>query len=333
MSDRGLITIVGSLSMVLVAISLILSVITNILFGRKLSSIPDTSYISLFFSVINGMLVGILTYRCARESDINTSEWILFQFRARTLFTIAIPISAGITTGAIVWGIASGQLNLTSEKPLAVVTTAYGVTWATATYLQGLLCAISLVLSNIRDNQCHWYHSYTMSLTMPGLGMSSPSSMEHGTLSPSLWALSGYLDEFRQNERQRRWRLQTKRNQPYRRYDYYPTGRQHSFIQWCSAKLRWKDGRNTSRQACTQSYMLPRLNFEIGKSLRSRPGSLCELIESDIHPLFRPSSPQLSPTPTSSTSILAAPAKVLPNPKHVINTHILLPKGGHSRDL
>ncbi|KAG2001755.1 hypothetical protein GB937_009911 [Aspergillus fischeri] len=308
MGRTMLVCLVGSITAFSVLTDLAIS-ITSYMLQESPSNGPNpTRWSSVSLSAVNFILVGLLSYRLYFESEPQTTEWILWKFRARALFCLIIFINIAIISGERVQHLYFSRPKSSSSSVWLSLNIAHAVVWTISAYCQGFLCALSFVLSNILDNQSGRVSNppinigRTVDSVFSTTNLISPQSPQWRN--PLLSPVPSFLDPLPSPQSEMSVRTSILRS-PLPNY-YTCKDPEPLFLQTRSRKKPLQSTPSIDTVIrCPESN-----NEESAEGIMPTPTqtareSLLEAIEKNIHPLFRPSTPHLSPMPNMSTSIIA----------------------------
>ncbi|KAF7128674.1 hypothetical protein CNMCM5793_003525 [Aspergillus hiratsukae] len=267
------------------------------------SSEPNpTKWSSVSLTAVNFILVILLSYRLFLESRTQATEWFLWKFRARALFSLIIFINISIISGERLYHLFFSSPTTPSSSVRLSLNIAHGVAWTISAYCQGFLCALSFILSNILDNQSSRGSSLSIDIgraaqsAFSTTNLLSPQSPQWRN--PLLSPVPSFLDPLPSPQSELSVRTSILRSPlP----NYYTCKSPEPLVTRVREKsLRSSPSIDTVLR-CPES-----INEDSVEVATSAPcESLLDSIEKNIHPLFRPSSPHLPPMPNMSTSIIA----------------------------
>jgi hypothetical protein len=308
MGRTMLVCLVGSITAFSVVTDLAIS-ITSYMLQKSLSNEPNpTRWSSVSLSAVNFILVGLLSYRLYLESEPQATEWVLWKFRARALFSLIIFINIGIISGERVQHLSFSSPKSSSSSVWLSLDIAHAVVWAISAYCQGFLCALSFVLSNILGNQSGRLSNppidigRTAESVFSTTNLISPQSPQWRN--PLLSPVPSFLDPLPSPQSEMSVRTSILRS-PLPNY-YTCKDPEPLFLQ---TRNREKSLQSTPSIdtviRCPESTTEESVEAITPTPTPTARESLLEAIEKNIHPLFRPSTPHLPPMPNMSTSIIA----------------------------
>ncbi|RHZ46214.1 uncharacterized protein CDV56_101198 [Aspergillus thermomutatus] len=328
MGRTMLVCLVGSVTAFSVLIDLAIS-ITSYMLHESTSNEPNpTKWSSVSLTSLNFILVCLLSYRLFLESETRATEWFLWKFRARALFSLIIFINLAIISGERAKTLFSSPKSSSSSVWFSL-NIAHGVVWTISAYCQGFLCALSFVLSNILDNQSRRVSNPTIDIGRTAESAFSTTNLI-SPLSPQwrnsiLSPVPSFLDPLPSPQSEMSVRTSILRS-PLPNY-YTCKEPEPPFLQTRSRE-REKSLRSTPSidtvMRCPDSVVPP-------TPIPPPRESLLDAIEKNIHPLFRPSTPHLPPMPNMTTSITApleshgqgtGSTVSLPGPREVVDTKL-----------
>ncbi|GAQ11873.1 hypothetical protein ALT_9194 [Aspergillus lentulus] len=305
MGRTMLVCLVGSITAFSILADLAIS-ITSYMLQESPSNEPNsTKWSSVSLSAANFILVGLLSYRLYLESEPQATEWVLWKIRARALFSLIIFINIGVISGERVQHLYSSSPNSSSSSVWLSLNIAHAVVWTISAYCQGFLCALSFVLSNILDNQSGRVSNLPINIgrtaesVFSTTNLISPQSPQwrNSLLSP----VPSFLEPLPSPQSEMSVRTSILRSPlP----NYYTCKDPEPLL----LQTRTREKSLQSTPSIDTVIRCPESKEESGITPAPTPTareSLLEAIEKNIHPLFRPSTPHLSPMPNMSTSIIA----------------------------
>ncbi|RHZ47648.1 hypothetical protein CDV55_101230 [Aspergillus turcosus] len=315
--------LVGSITAFSILIDLAIS-ITSCMLQESPSNEPNlTKWSSVSLTAVNFILVGLLSYRLFIESKTQATEWFLWKFRARALFGLIIFLNIGIISGERWYYLFFSSPTSPSSSVWLSLNIAHGVAWTISAYCQGFLCALSVILSNILDNQ-----SRRVSTSSIDIGRTAESVFSTTNLlspqspqwrNPLLSPVPSFLDPLPSPQSELSVRTSILRSP----VPNYCTCKPPEPLV-LQTRTREKSLRSTPSIdtviRCPESS-----NEDSAEVVTVAPReSLLDAIEKNIHPLFRPSSPHLSPMPKMSTSIIAHDQSTvsLPSQREVVDPQL-----------
>ncbi|KAF7155461.1 hypothetical protein CNMCM5623_007532 [Aspergillus felis] len=267
-----------------------------------------TNWSSVSLTAVNFILVGLLSYRLFLESESQATEWTLWKIRARALFSLIIFINLGIISCERVRHLYFSSPQSSSSSVWLSMNIAHAVVWTISAYCQGFLCALSFVLSNILDNHsCRVSHppidiGRTAESVFSTTNLISPQSPQWRNL--LLSPVPSFLEPLPSPQSEMSVRTSILRS-PLPNY-YTCKEPEPLFLQTRSREKSLQSTPSIDTVIrCPESSNEDSAEVITPTSAPAHRESLLEAIEKNIHPLFRPSTPHLSPMPNISTSIIA----------------------------
>ncbi|EAW15269.1 uncharacterized protein ACLA_059330 [Aspergillus clavatus NRRL 1] len=308
MSRIVLVCLVGSTTAFFILIDLIISIALYQLHDLTSDDLIPIKWTGIGLTALNLILVGLLSYRLFLESETRVTEWRLGKVRARALFSILIFINIGTVSGETIWSLSAHRPETSRSDPRFTLTIAHGVVWAIAAYCQGFLCALSFVLSNILDNHSHRVSKLSIdtsrtadaALSTINFISPSPSPQWKGSSFSRTSSLFDPLPSPQSEMSVHTSILRTTSPAP-----DYRSLREMEPLYFHPPSSR--TGSLRSNPSIDTVVRRPTLSDGKTHANTTDPFSASResLLDNNIHPLFRPSSPHLPPTPNQATSIIA----------------------------
>ncbi|KAH2976112.1 hypothetical protein KXV25_006331 [Aspergillus fumigatus] len=283
MGRTMLVCLVGSITAFSVLTDLAIS-ITFYRLRESASNGPNPTKCSslLSLSAVNFLLVSLLSYLLYSESEPQATEWILRKFKARALFCLIIFLNIGIITGERLQHLYVSKPKSSSSSVWLSLNIAHAVVWTISAYCQGFLCALSFVLPDILNNES---------------GRASNPPINIGRTAESVFSTTNLI-----SPQSPQWRNPLLSPVP-SFLDPLPSPQSEM-----SPRRREKSLQSTP--SIDTVIRCPESNGEMAEGISPTPTPttrkpLIEDNEKNIRPLFRPSTPHLSPMPNMSTAIIA----------------------------
>ncbi|GFG19658.1 hypothetical protein IFM5058_10252 [Aspergillus udagawae] len=308
MGRTMLVCLVGSITAFSVLVDLAISIASYMLQESPSNEPNPTKWSSVVLTAVNFILVSLLSYRLFLESESQATEWVLWKIRARALFSLIIFINLGIISGERVRHLYFNSPKSSSSSVWLSMDVAHAVVWTMSAYSQGFLCALSFVLSNILDNQSGRVSNppidigRTAESVFSTTNLISPQSPQWRN--PLLSPVPSFLEPLPSPQSEMSIRTSILRS-PLPNY-YTCKEPEPLFLQTRSREKSLQSTPSIDTVIrCPESS-----NEDSAEALKPTPTptggeSLLDAIEKNIHPLFRPSTPYLSPMPNMSTAIIA----------------------------
>ncbi|KAH1274049.1 hypothetical protein KXX33_004460 [Aspergillus fumigatus] len=308
MGRTMLVCLVGSITAFSVLTDLAIS-ITFYRLRESASNGPNPTKCSslLSLSAVNFLLVSLLSYLLYSESEPQATEWILRKFKARALFCLIIFLNIGIITGERLQHLYVSKPKSSSSSVWLSLNIAHAVVWTISAYCQGFLCALSFVLPDILNNESGRASNPPINIgrtaesVFSTTNLISPQSPQWRN--PLLSPVPSFLDPLPSPQSEMSVRTSILRS-PLPNYctckDPEPL-----FLQ-----PRRREKSLQSTPSIDTVIRCPESNGEMAEGISPTPTPttrkpIIEDNEKNIRPLFRPSTPHLSPMPNMSTAIIA----------------------------